>query len=270
VSCFSNLTYNDFEDHSATDVFSGLKENNCHYCSIFLKNFSENEMKGFNSCKCVCTSSSKNCAFSDGLLCKNNNDLSSNRPKGHSMLCVDNTCYDLKCLPFNSPGNLFDCVTHCFDYSINPISVDHSVNPISVDYSVNPISVDYNVNCEQYDISSQPKVINSWHNAHTGVTCDNVNSSTNKLDCNCSSDGFNVSNGIKDHVNNFGCLYHKPDYNVGNADLIAINDVIYKLALHDVSGQNLKYLDSTSNGVALVRWCVVIILNKTTRSTYTM
>jgi hypothetical protein len=209
VSCFSNLTCIDFEEHSATDVVNGLKESICDYCSIFVKNFSENQIKWFNSCKCVRFGSSKN---GGSLLCKNHNDLYSNRPKGHSVLRVDNTCNELTCMPFNSPGNLFDC----FDYSINPISVNYSVNPISVDYSVNPISVDYNVNCEQYHIASQPKVINAWHNANTGVTGDNGNSSTKKLDCNYSSDGFKVSNGIKDHVNNLDCLYHKPDYTVDN------------------------------------------------------
>jgi hypothetical protein len=153
-------------------------------------------MKGFNACKSVCTNSSKNCTFSDGLLCKNHKDLSSNRPKGHLVRCDNNTCNELRCMPFNSAGTLFDCVTDCFDYSVNPISVDYSV--------------DYNVDCEQYDISLQPKVINVGHKANTGVTCDNVNSRTKTLDCNYSSDGFNVPNGIKDHVNNFDCLYHNP------------------------------------------------------------
>jgi hypothetical protein len=138
-------------------------------------------------------------------------------------------------MPFNSGGNanLFDCVTNCVDCSVNPISVDYSV--------------DYNVDCEQHDICLQPKVTNFWHYVNTDVISDNANCMTKGLDCNYFSDGFNLSDVIKDHVNNSDCLYHNPDYSVCNVNSIAINNKVHKQAFHAVNDQNLNYLDSTSS-----------------------
>jgi hypothetical protein len=38
------------------------------------------------------------------------------------------------------------------------------------------------------------------------------------LDCNYPIDGYDVSDCMRDHVNNLDCIYHNPDYSVCNVE----------------------------------------------------